>query len=72
MVRMGVRSWSNLFCIVELRAKVWHVCASRWAPEPQGGQSNMILGPSQCCIKGRCLSLGVLASMYPVFGGCEV
>ena len=33
-------------CSVKLRAKFLHIRVSRWAPEPQGGASKVMVGPS--------------------------
>ncbi len=72
MVRLGAGSWLTLFCSISLGARFWQILVSLWAPEPQGGPSRVIAGPSLCCIIRWLIRLGVLASTYPMFWGCEV
>ncbi len=72
MVRLGAGSWLNLFCSISLVARFRHILVSLWAPEPHGGPSRIIAGPSFCCILGWLSGLGVLASAYPMFLSCEV
>ncbi len=46
MVSVGLGSWSSLFCIVELRARFWHIRVSLKAPEPHGGPFNVMADPN--------------------------
>ena len=52
MVSVGVGSWLKLFCRVSLGARFWHILVSLKAPEPQGGPSSVMAGPSTFCTEG--------------------
>ena len=72
MVSVRAGSWLKLFCRLSLGARFWHILVSLKAPEPQGGPSSVMAGPSSFCIAGCLFGLGVLASMYPMCRGWEV
>ena len=55
MVGVGIGSLLNFFCIVSLGAKFCHIRVPLWAPEPQGGPSIVMAGPSPSCIIEGCL-----------------
>ncbi len=62
-VSVGVGRLLNLFCMVELGAMFWEHLVVLEAPEPQGGPSRIIIGPSQSWMCGCSLAHGVLMSM---------
>ena len=72
MVRMGVRRWSNLSCIIVLGVMFWHILVSMCASEPHGRASKVMTGVNYSCVGGCSLILGVVASMYPIRVGCEL
>ncbi len=72
MVMLGAGSRLNSFRNISIGARFWHILVGLWAPEPQGVSSIIIAGPIFCCILGWLSGLGVLASTYPIFLGCEV
>ena len=62
MVRVGVGRLLNLVCVAELFTRCWQHRVGLCAPEPYGGPSKVIIGPSQSCICGCSVSLGVFIS----------
>ena len=62
MVRMGVGRLLNFVCVVELGVRFWKHLVGLCAPEPHGGPSRVIIGPSQSWVCGCSVALGVFIS----------
>ncbi len=63
MASVGLGGLLNLFCMDELGAMFYQHLVVLEAPEPQGGSSRMIIGPSQSWMCGCSLVHGVFMSM---------
>ena len=59
MVRVGVGRLLKLVCAVELGVRFWKHFVGLCAPEPHGGPSRVIIGPSQSLVCGCCATSGV-------------
>ena len=59
MVRVGVGRLLNLVCMDELCTIFWQHLVGLCAPEPHGGPSRVIIGPSQSLVYGDCVAYGV-------------
>ena len=59
MVRVGVGRLLHLVCAVELGVRNWKHLVGLCAPEPYGGPSRVIIGPSQSLVYGCCVAYGV-------------
>ena len=59
MVGMGVGRLLKLVCAVELGLRFWKHLDGLCAPEPHGGPSRVIIGPSQSLVCGCCVASGV-------------
>ncbi len=56
MVGMGVGRLLKLICAVELGvSRFWKHLVGLCAPEPHGGPSGVIIGPSQSLVCGCCV-----------------
>jgi hypothetical protein len=63
MVSMGIGRLLNLVCMNELGAMFWQYRVDLKAPEPHGGPSRVIMGPSYSWMRGCSLAHGVFMSM---------
>jgi len=62
MVSMGMGRLLSLVCMNELGAMFWQHRVVLEAPEPHGGPSRVIMGPSQSWMCGCSLAHGVFMS----------
>ncbi len=62
MVRVGVGRLLNLVCMDELCTGFRQHRVGLCAPEPHGGPSRVIIGPSQSWMYGYDIALGVFIS----------
>ncbi len=59
MVRVGAGKLLNLFCAAEFGVRFWKHLVGLCAPEPHGGPSRVIIGPSPFVVCGSCVKCGV-------------
>ena len=63
MVSVGIGRLLYLVCMDELGAMLWHHCVVLKAPDPHGGPSMMIIGPSHYWMCGCNTAHGVFMNM---------